>query len=457
MKASITRRKFIQSLTATGVGLASAQLLAACAAPAPTAAPDAAAAVSAPAASDVKLRMQVPPDGQGKMPAKMAQRYQDETGVMVTIEETIYSEIETKSQTGFISNTLQDVLYGHHRWLFINYVKGIYLQLDDLMAADPLPGAADMYASLMKNNSWDGKNFSVPGVVHPGGNIMVAFNKTMLEKKGLPLPKQGWTMADWEALARGAAEPGSGVFGMNMSSMNALHYYSNTARSFADPASKDGDVFNADGTKIVFNTALHAEVGNWYSKLLEDKIAPRKADYVEAANAESGFVAGINATQATIVGGIATFLSQIEGKFEMDAVPLPVGAKGRQGTCYSGNMHMVGSKTAHPEEAYGLLKLLSSAEAGVSMVLDGKLQPNGHYGAWTDTKVVAVSKMYGVAAELLKAGVEPFPMPRNTRFSEANKIFQNEIDLVWEGDAKWADQAPIIEAKVQEVLDMAAP
>ena len=125
MKASITRRKFIQSLTATGVGLASAQLLAACAAPAPTAAPDAAAAVSAPAASDVKLRMQVPPDGQGKMPAKMAQRYQDETGVMVTIEETIYGEIETKSQTGFISNTLQDVLYGHHRWLFINYVKGI--------------------------------------------------------------------------------------------------------------------------------------------------------------------------------------------------------------------------------------------------------------------------------------------------------------------------------------------
>jgi len=48
-------------------------------------------------------------------------------------------------------------------------------------------------------------------------------------------------------------------------------------------------------------------------------------------------------------------------------------------------------------------------------------------------------------------------MPRNTRFSEANKKFQNEIDLVWEGDAKWADQAPIIEAKVQEVLDMAAP
>ncbi len=91
------------------------------------------------------------------------------------------------------------------------------------------------------------------------------------------------------------------------------------------------------------------------------------------------------------------------------------------------------------------------------MVLDGKLQPNGHYGAWTDPKVLAVSKMYGVAAELLKAGVEAFPMPRNTRFSEANKKFQNEIDLVWEGDAKWADQAPIIEAKVQEVLDMAAP
>ena len=59
------------------------------------------------------------------------------------------------------------------------------------------------------------------------------------------------------------------------------------------------------------------------------------------------------------------FLATVGDQFEMDAVLLPVGAEGRQGTCYSGNQHMINSKTAHPEEAWELLKLYSSGEAGV--------------------------------------------------------------------------------------------
>ncbi len=45
----------------------------------------------------------------------------------------------------------------------------------------------DIYPSVMAGNSLDGKNFSFPGVVHPGGNISVNFNKTLLEEKGIPL------------------------------------------------------------------------------------------------------------------------------------------------------------------------------------------------------------------------------------------------------------------------------
>jgi ABC-type glycerol-3-phosphate transport system substrate-binding protein len=132
-----------------------------------------------------------------------------------------------------------------------------------------------------------------------------------------------------------------------------------------------------DGTALTFDTPLHEELGAWYLDLLDSKVAPRKADYIENS-ASRLFVAGLSATHATIVGGVTSALSQIEGAFEMDAVPLPVGAEGRQGTCYSGNQHMIASATAHPEEAWELLKLYSSAEAGVMMVLEVKLQPNGN-------------------------------------------------------------------------------
>ncbi len=141
----------------------------------------------------------------------------------------------------------------------------------------------------------------------------------------------------------------------------------------------------------------------------------------------------------------------------MDAVLLPVGPEGRQGTCYSGNQHMINTNTAHPEEAWELIKMYSSGEAGVLMVTEGKLQPNGHKSAWTAPEVVAVNRMLGVANTILEAGIEPFPMPKNTRFTEANNAFLNEIDLIWEGNVTYAEHAPIIDQKVNEVLSLERP
>lgn len=455
---NITRRNFIRGLAVTSLGVAGAGVMAACAPAAPSGgeAGSATDGSSAPAATDVTLRVQVPPDGQGTMPIQMAERYQSESGVEVIIEETIYGEIETKTQTGFISGTLQDLLYGHHRWLFVNYLKGIYLEIDDLLASDAPADYDDIYPSVMAGNALNGANFSIPGVVHPGGNIAVTFNKTMLEEKGLPLPEEGWTFAEWTELAKAAADPAAGVFGLGFDGMNSFHYYSNTSRSWGSPDSNESWVMNEDGTALTFNTPLHEELGAWYLDLLESGVSPRKADYIEES-ASRLFIAGLTATHATIVGGVTNSIAQVDGAFEIDAVPLPVGAEGRQGTCYSGNQHMINSNTEHPEEAWELLKLYSSGEAGVMMVLDGKLQPNGHKSAWTDPEVNAVNRMFGITDALLEAGIEPFPMPSNTRFTEANDIFRNEIDLIWEGDVSWQEHAPVIEERVQAVLDLDLP
>ena len=456
LKQNVTRRNFLRGMAVAGLGAASVQLLTACPAPAAPAgsAPSTTDAGSAPAATDVTLRVQVPPEaGQSVMPTMMAERYQADSGVTVLIEETIYGEIETKTQTGFISGTLQDLLYGHHRWLFINYLKGIYLEIDDLLASNPPEDFDDIYPSIMAGNALDGKNFSIPGVVHPGGNIAVNYNKQILADKGLPEPQAGWTINDWAELAKAAADPAAGIFGLDFDSLNALHYYSNFSRSWGKPDTKDGWIMNEEGTQLTYNTELHGELAAWYLDLLDNKVAPRKADKIDTGL----FPAGLVATHASTVGGVANFLNTIAGKFEMDAVLLPVGSEGRQGTCYSGNMHMISTKTEHPEEAWELLKLYSSAEAGVMMVLEGKLQPNGHKSAWTDAKVNEVNRMFGIADALLTAGIERFPMPKNTRFTEANTTFQNEIDLIWEGQIGWAEQAPVIEEKVNAVLALDRP
>jgi len=463
-RKKFSRRDFLKGVAVSSLGVAvGVPILASCAPAATPAAETAGEAASvpepttAPAAEQITLRVQVPPDsGQSVMPAMMAKRFTEETGIAVEIEETIYNEIETKTQTGFISGTLPDLLYGHHRWLFINYLKGVYLEIDDFLASDPPDDFADIYPSVMAGNALNGKNFSMPGVVHPGGNIAVMYNKTMLEEKGLPLPQEGWTFEDWTALANAAADPDNGIFGLGFDGMNSFHYYSNTSRSWGEPNSQDSWVMNEDGSELTFDTPLHEEVGAWYLDLLDRKVAPRKADYIEDSPTRI-FIAGLSATHATIVGGVTNALNQIAGAFEMDAIPLPVGAEGRQGTCYSGNQHMIASTTEHPNEAWQLLKLLSSGEAGVAMVLEGKLQPNGHKSAWTDPKVNEVNRMFGITDKLLTQGIEPFPMPKNTRFTEANDVFRNEIDLIWEGNVSWKEHAPVIEEKVQAVLDLGQP
>jgi multiple sugar transport system substrate-binding protein len=457
---TITRRTFLQGAAVTGLSVVGMQLMAACAAPAPTTtggATPATGSSAAPAATDVTLRVQAAPEGgQAVMPTVLGERFQADTGVEVLIEETIYGEIETKTQTGFISNTLQDLLYGHHRWLFINFLKGIYMPIDDFLASDPPEDYDDIYPSVMAGNSLDGQNFSFPGVVHPGGNIAVNYNKTMLEEKGLPVPEAGWTMSDWTELAKSAADPANGIFGLGFDGMVDLHYYSNVSRSFGSPDSAESWVMNEEGTKLQYNTPIHEEIAAWYTDLLESRVAPRMADYIEG-EASNIFVAGFTATHASIIGNTVGFLSRINNAFEMDAVLLPVGPEGRQGTCYSGNQHMINSNTAHPEEAWDLLKLYGSGEAGVIMVLEGHLQPNGHHSAWTDPDVVAVNRMLGIAADLLTAGVEPFPMPKNTRFTEANNAFTNEISLIWEGDVSYAEHAAIVDEKVNEILNLERP
>ena len=456
MQHKLSRRQLLKG-AALGLGSVSAGILAACAAP-PAAAPAKSAApateaTSAPAASNVTLRLQAPAVPLGGMAIEFAKRFQADTGIKVVVEETIYGEIEKKTQTGFISDTLQDVVYGHHRWLFINFTKGIYAVLDDMLKNDAPPDFADIFPSVIEGNKFEGKSFSLPDVVHPGGNIAVNYNKTMLKEKGLDEPKPGWTLTDWEVLARKAADPDKGIFGMAFDSVTAMHYYSNLARSFGEKTSTDMWLMDREGKTFQFNTPIHKEIGEWLAKLHADKIAPRKKDLIETGL----FVGGLSATYSTIVGGVADALKKTEGKFEMDAALLPVGDKGRQGTCYSGNQWMLNSKSKNLPEAYKLLTALTSKDAGVYLATAVAVQPNGHKSAWTDPAVNKINKMFGVAVKLIEAGIEPFPMPNNTRFSEANTAFEAEIEQVWEGTKTWAEQAPVIQKKLQEIIDQPRP
>ena len=185
----------------TGAGAA----LAACAAPAAPAASD--SGEEMPAAEAAMLRVQAPAGNGALMPREFATRFMDETGVQVEVEGHHLRRDRNEDADGLHFGHAAGPRYGHHRWIFINFLKGIYLEIDDLLDTAPPDDFDDFYPSVLEGNQWEGKNFSLPDVVHPGGNIAVNYNKTMLEEKGLPEPQLGWTISDWTELARAAADP----------------------------------------------------------------------------------------------------------------------------------------------------------------------------------------------------------------------------------------------------------
>ena len=108
---------------------------------------------------------------------------------------------------------------------------------------------------------------------------------------------------------------------------------------------------------MTYNTELNTRrspIGT--SGLLDDKVAPRAAD-MEGVEPNL-FVAGLEATHASTVGVLTRAQEQAGDRFEVGAIPLPPGAEGRQGTCFSGNHWMINNNSEAPEEAWELAKLL---------------------------------------------------------------------------------------------------
>ena len=66
----------------------------------------------------------------------------------------------------------------------------------------------------------------------------------------------------------------------------------------------------------------------------------------------------------------------------------------------------------------------------------------------------AIRHFFGVTVSLLTAAIEPFPMPKNTLFTEANTVFQNEIDLIWEGNETFDVYEATVEERVNAVLHL---
>ncbi|MDI3404210.1 ABC transporter substrate-binding protein [Streptomyces cavernicola] len=207
---------------------------------------------------------------------------------------------------------------------------------------------------------YEGKTYALPMDL---AAMVVYYNKDAFAKAGVPEPKAGWKVADFEKAAKSLTGQGKKGFGLSFSDLHSLTMA--LTYNGARPVTKDGKP-QLDDPRMV-------EAYDWYAGLAtKAKSASVPASSSDGGWAETQFV---NGNTAMAVDGTWNLGSHIgEAKFKVGVAPIPAGPDGSK--TYVANSGFGMSKScAYKDEAAKALAVLTGPEAQQSLAEQGRVFP----------------------------------------------------------------------------------
>lgn len=384
--------------------------------------------------------------------------------VAVNVQPTVYGSMFQKCLTLGAAGTLGDLYAGHNKWMPQLQSKGIALDLSSRVAQNATKmNFDDIFPSVIadaKGIGADGKLFSLPTVVHPGGNAIVLLNMDLLKKANVAPPKDNnWTINDFEQIIRQAANPKQGIFGTQVIYSSPL-YADQVTRSWgSDPkvGSPDAWLLSKDGTKQQLGSPPVKAAFEWYWNLVKAGLVPTSSDAPPNTPGGDFFTAGKAVSQSNIVGQYIADKHIINGKFEMQAFLWPLGPHGYRAGCLSYNTYAIYSHSKHPDEAFSLLDQLTSSDTGLWASSQGNSEPYARKSVWASPDLWKAAPITKAAGEWLSSGVDPFPQPANLRFSEWLDAWTQNTSKYLDGKENWDQMYAHTQPACQNILDEPKP
>jgi len=231
-------------------------------------------------------------------------------------------------------------------------LMGALADLNPYMEADPDVSPDDFIPIVLKTLSYEGQQYALP---KDFGVDVLYYNKNAFDAAGLDHPDDTWT---WDTLLSAAKtltvrdDSGRVVqWGWTDSALNMWPWiWQNGGTVFDDP-------FNPTHVTLCDPPAMEA-VEFYYSLSLEHSVAPNVAELQQTPFREL-FMAGRVAMIYDTFGSQIPF-SKITA-FEWDVAPLAQGKQRATPLATAG--YAMSTSTAHPDEAWELIKFLSGPEA----------------------------------------------------------------------------------------------
>lgn len=356
------------------------------------------------------------------------------------------------------AGTLGDVFWQCNVWMLPQTCaeKGILTPMDPLIAADKLD-MKQWYDSATKSQQYKGKQVGLPMKTHPDA-AYVHYNKTMLQKAGLPEPTSKWTIDDFTSMAKQLTQETSGRV-TQWGAFVGTSWWSmcDVLRAFG------GDSYSADGTKSRFNDPKSIEAINWVYSLYEAKVHPNPQALQGTSDVNLMASGRLGLDQSGIwVGSQLAAVNKQGGAqqgFEWWVVKFPDGPAHVPASFAVTDGVSVSSLSKNPQSAFQLAKYLTDKEAGVQLCLG-----DGVCGSRLDVREdkrvqgTTMSKDDKALFAIYWKGVEdamPFYTPTNLRHFEIAAYVTQVLGGLWTGQEK-PTQAFFdnLHAGVQKIMDL---
>ena len=345
------------------------------------------------------------------------------------------------------AGTLPDLYYARTFTTADHSIRGWLADITDYVKRDAKDVNADDLEPVMTvKEQWKGKWYSQP---ENYSVIVVYYNKKLFDEAKVPYPKDDWTWNDFLDTARkfnkNDAAGKQSQFGADISILFANWV------TFGYLKGNGGDVVSDDFKKCLLNSKENSDSVQFLSDMIHvHKVAPAPGQLPQGVNPFFGGLCAMN------VGGswaIPAMRDGIKDKFDWDVAALPKGTTGKYGVNVEGGCYGI-SSTKNKDQSWELLKFSTSNQGIDTMVSKILFSLPGRISNREGWLKVATSggapKHAPVYFDMLN-NVPPM-VPSLPYWEEFIKVFGNRIGAVQSGEKKAADVLPTMTEEVNKVI-----
>ena len=288
--------------------------------------------------------------------------------------------------------------------------------LDARIKADKFDASA-FDPSIMKGLSRDGKQFAIP---YDFGPLVLYYNRDLFAAAGLPLPKPGWTEADFDRDAQALTKDGHS--GLVVSVPDAFFVFARSRGATYIDKNGELDLTN-DGMKQAFTA---------YVKLVsEQKVAP----LFPASGTQSSSVANGRFTSGAIgmyVDGPWQLINvKRKSAFTLGVAPLPARSAGSL-TMTAGSGFGIAGTSKHRDEAWKAIQVMTSPEAEQYLAENGRALParTAQQKFWFET---AAKDVVGAQEAITTALQTAQPYVTTPNWATVASLFEQYAPLAFAG------------------------